>query len=325
MQLNGINFGPCSVMSGTLGFFGEGYFFHRIPLMRHWLNFDGATFVTKTTTAYENAGNTPYAGPEKNYGPRELKPKSIWVTPWGWRKGFILNSVGLSGPGCEELFETSQWQRRGDAYMVSFMPTGGSREEKIAGTQYFADRWKHWMMSSASRIAIQLNISCPNVKADLSELIKEAGDYLNTLGELGVPVIVKINVLMAPEAAVELSQHQHCAGLCVSNTIPFGELPDQIPWGKWFPNGSPLKHLGGGGLSGAPILPILTQWLRGVFRAGLDKPVNAGGGILHPNDVNRLVGAGLRAGIDSVAFGSVAILRPWNVRPIIERAHALLS
>lgn len=325
MRLNSIDFGPCLVMSGTQGFFGRGYSFHRNPLMRDWLNdFRGATFVAKTTTAYRQQGNTPFRGDNKDYEPTEFRPKSIWVSPWSWWHGLMLNAVGLSGPGCEDLFLQYKWQARDQPFMISFMPVGKTRDEKIAETKFFAEQWKI-RMPKQSPAGLQLNISCPNVKADFSELIKDAGDYLDMLGELGVPIMVKINVLMTPKAAVELSQHLHCAGLCVSNTVPFGQLPDVIPWDRWFPSGSPLADLGGGGLSGAPLFPILCQWLAEAFDAGLEKPVNAGGGILHWRDVDDLVTVGLRHGIDSIAFGSVAILRPWRVRSIISRAHALLT
>jgi len=56
--MRGIDFGPVWGASGVLGFFGEGYWYHR-----YWkpfgLNFSGVTFVAKTTTLKERSGNMP--------------------------------------------------------------------------------------------------------------------------------------------------------------------------------------------------------------------------------------------------------------------------
>ncbi|QQR79249.1 MAG: hypothetical protein IPJ68_03380 [Candidatus Moraniibacteriota bacterium] len=76
-----------------------------------------------------------------------------------------------------------------------------------------------------------------------------------------------------------------------------------------------------GGLSGRPLLPLVEDWVRRARRAGFEDHINAGGGILHPKDVNRL----RKAGADSVSIGSVATLRPWRLRAIIDRAYDLFG
>jgi dihydroorotate dehydrogenase len=314
------------VMSGTQGFYGEGYAFHHYPFLRKWLTFKGAAFVSKTTTAFPTPGNMRLRA---DYQPRSFKPDCIWVD---LRRGMALNAVGLSGPGANALFKRGHWQARAEKdflpFMISFMPTGTTLEEKVAATHEFVRGWKMWMqVAFRHKVAIQLNISCPNVKADFTALLQEVARYLEILAELGVPIVVKINLLVTPEAAVEITRHPACAGLCVSNTIPFGELPDQIPWKQWFPNGSPLEKrgYGPGGLSGKPMLPILAKWFGKALKVGLEKPATVGGGILRPYDVNMLKGFGLRPGYDSISIGSIAMLRPWNVPATIERAHALLA
>ena len=84
---------------------------------------------------------------------------------------------------------------------------------------------------------------------------------------------------------------------------------------------SPLAEFGGGGLSGKPLLPIVAEWVASAKKAGITKPIIAGGGILSPNDVNVLKDAGA----SSVSVSSAAILRGWRVNKIIRRANQIFS
>jgi len=59
--------------------------------------------------------------------------------------------------------------------------------------------------------------------------------------------------------------------------------------------------------------------VREIRYIGFKKAINAGGGVFRPRDVNRLIDAGA----DSVALGTVAMLRPWRVKKIIARAYHL--
>ncbi len=55
MKLRGVEFGKVFAASGMQGFFGEGYWYHRF-LKPFGLNFEGITFVAKTTTLNPRAG-----------------------------------------------------------------------------------------------------------------------------------------------------------------------------------------------------------------------------------------------------------------------------
>ena len=130
----------------------------------------------------------------------------------------------------------------------------------------------------------------------------------------------KFNIL-APVCAVrEISRDPHCDAICVSNTIPWGKLPERINWKKLFGSEiSPLAEFGGGGLSGKPLLPLVAEWVRKARLCDVKKPINAGGGILSPDDLVPL----RLAGASSVFIGSVATLRPWRVKKIIKKAYQL--
>jgi dihydroorotate dehydrogenase len=86
---------------------------------------------------------------------------------------------------------------------------------------------------------------------------------------------------------------------------------------------SPLEERGfsAGGLGGAPLLPLVADWVKRVRVAGFTKHINAGGGVLCANDVDTLADAGA----DSVFLGSIAMLRGWRVRSAIKRAHKRLG
>lgn len=314
-------FGPAWVGSGTLGFFGEGYRIHRL-LRLLGLDFTDATFVGKTTTFPPNQGHMPL---NARYEPVAFRPDCVWMDPI---RGIGLNSVALSGPGFVALLETGRWQKITDPYFLSFMPLSkeavsfdqmGYMEEALSFTRALQI---HLPDFASRQVGLQLNISCPNVGANLADILSKASFLLEALGMLGLPIVVKLNLLVSPEAAAELACHPACAGLVISNTLPFGELMEKVSWRRYFPNGSPLpKKYGGGGLSGTLLFPLVRAWVKEFRRIDTSTYLNAGGGIMHPDDVDTLADAGA----DSISFASVAVLRPWRVPHIIERAHKRFS
>lgn len=76
MKLCGIDFGNVLGASGVQGFFGEGYWFHKI-----WnsfgLSFAGMIFVAKTATLLPRKGNMPLTW---HYTPRHPFPTELEVT-----------------------------------------------------------------------------------------------------------------------------------------------------------------------------------------------------------------------------------------------------
>ncbi len=327
MILRNIDFGPCLDAAGTRGFFGRGYPAHRIPVLGPWLwNFTGSTFVAKTTTTPIQYGNMPLRGSEYDFEPEGWFPQCIWSD---MQDQIALNAVGLSGPGAYQLMAQQKWQKHKEPFMVSWAPVGPEKEWE-AQARKFAYNWDIYMSGQKLQVGLQVNISCPNTGTDLARLVQQTHVLLDILRKLCIPLVVKLNLLVDPARAVEISEHPACDALCISNTVPFGELPNEIDWDQFFPIGSPLVRrnpaFGNGGLSGKPLLPLVIEWLRHAFDAGLKKPVNAGGGILEANDVDFLVeNASLRPGIDSIFIGSIAILNPLGIRSTIRRAHKLLG
>lgn len=306
MKLRGTDFGSVLGASGVEGFFGEGYRFHRF-----WrpfgLDFAGMTFVAKTTTLYPNAGNLRL---DRDFSPRELFPGCVVVKPV---RGMVLNAVGLSGPGFSGLLDRGLWQARTEPFFLSLASVAADATERMREYLRFAALLKAHLRDFRAPVGLQINFSCPNAGAGANG-IDEIWDALDIFSELGIPLMPKFSLLLDTETAVRVSEHKACDALCVSNTIPWGELPEILDWkGMFGSNASPLAHLGGGGLSGKPLLPLVADWVREAKRAGITKPINAGGGVNSEKDARYL----LSCGADSVFLGSVAILRPWRVRGII--------
>jgi len=312
MILRGINFGSVFVASGALNFFGEGWRHHKIFKMLFGLSFNGATFVSKTTTLNYRKGNLAL---NASFQPQLLFPDCVRVLPV---KGVVLNSVGLSGPGAEHLFAQRLWQKRTEPFIISFMSVDATKEERVSEAKKFAEILVRELPSFSAKVGLELNISCPNTSHETSKLVDNAIDQLKAFANLGIPVILKINALTSVDAVIRITNSGLCDAITVSNTIPWGQLPEIIDWqGIFGSTVSPLKHLGGGGLSGYPLLPIVARWISEARKRGITIPIIGGGGILKKGDVNFL----RQHGADAIAVGSVAILRPWRVGGIIKRAN----
>jgi len=313
MRLHGTDFSILDA-SGVEGFFGEGYLHHKL-LGPFRPNFKGCTFVAKTTTLNARQGNMPLH--ENSIVPKEWIPKSVKVY---FRKGIMLNAVGLSGPGAKFLFECGKWQERTEPFFISFMSVEKTFEERMAELANFVMLFHKHLPNFKAKVGLQINFSCPNVGLETEELIEEVSGSLEIASHLGIPLMPKFNVLAPPKAVKVIASHFACDAICVSNTIQWGKLPKKINWKQLFGTEiSPLAQFGGGGLSGRPLLPLVIDWLIRAWREGIRKPICAGGGILSPDDLGFLYHAGA-----SCAFiGSVATLRPWRVAKIIKRAHQI--
>jgi len=312
MRIHGIYFGPIFDASGAEGFFGEGYAHHKFFRLLG-LTFDGCAFVAKTTTLNARAGNMPMK--KDGITPKERKPKCIKIY---FRKAMMLNAVALSGPGAKALFEINRWQKRTMPFFLSFMSVENTAEARTAELEKFVDLFANYLPDFLAPVGLQINYSCPNVGLNPNELIDEVKTGISIASALDIPLMPKFNVLAPVKAVKEISEKLYCDAICISNTIPWGKLPERINWKKLFGfDISPLAKFGGGGLSGRPLFPLVVEWITEARKIGIKKPINAGGGILCANDVDTLH----NAGASSIFIGSVVNLRPWRVKKIIDQAY----
>jgi len=307
-----IDFGNVLGASGVQGFFGEGYWFHKI-----WhpfgLDFKDMTFVAKTATLLPRKGNMSLT---RRYTPKNPFPGCVKVK---LRRGVMLNSVGLSNPGLNVLLRTGKWQEHTKPFLLSITSLADTPQQRLEEFRIMVATIKFHCDSFFSPFGLQINLSCPNTKHNPHELIDESAKVLEIASTLGIPVMPKYSIASAPiQAILQLNNNPNCDAICVSNTLPFGwkEINWQQVWGS---KTSPLAKLGGGGLSGKTLRPLVCEWIARLRDAGFTKPINGGGGILCPKDVKHYYDAGA----SSIFLGSVVILRPWRVKKIIEQANNL--
>ncbi len=316
MSTPNINFGPVMGASGVQGFYGEGYSWHSVA---QWLglNFSGMTFVAKTVTWEPREGNMPRedAPWHKRLLPDCIIAKPLRADPVG------LNSVGLTNKGFMAHLTDGKWQTRTKPFLISFMSLAGDHALRLIEFVELLTALRTHKHAFKAPFGLQVNISCPNTHVDLHELNLEVNEILEILEELEVPIFVKINVLYPVHTALEFAGHPACSGICISNAIPWRALPEQIDWDRYFGSNpeSPLVKRGytGGDLSGAPLLPLVRNWVLEARRLGYTGHINAGGGILCAEDAISL----FQAGATSIFVGSAAFLRPWQVPEIIDVAH----
>ncbi len=316
MKLRGIEFGPVIGASGIGGWFGEGYSYHNLLKFIPGFSMEGMTFTAKTTTFSPRPGNMPFR--EDKLTPKEFYPECIVVKPGA---GVALNAVGLGGPGLAFLLGKNMWQKIEKPFFLSFSALSATKEERLQESKQAAEMLREAKKDFRASFAVQINFSSPNSGHDQSELVKEAHEILDIFSIVDVPLTVKISVITPPETAANIVKNPYCDGLVVSNAVPWKELPDEVRRVFFRTQTSPLEKFGGGGISGKYLLPLVEQWLYQFKKFNAGKPIIAGGGILKPHDVNRLV----EAGASAISPGSVVMLRPWNMKAIIKRGHQLLS
>jgi dihydroorotate dehydrogenase len=320
--IRGINFGPVIGASGVQGFFGEGYPHHRKFKYIPGFSFRNMGFVAKTVTLSPRPGNMPLE--QDGMTPKEKRPNCI---RWNLRKGAVLNAVGLSNSGCEFYLAQGRWQARAEPSQLSFMSVSKNDfAEERRQFRNFVQVLGAGLEAFMAPIGLQVNYSCPNTghKVDQSkhgELEAAVMQDFETAKDLDIAIIPKFNMLLPPELAVKFSRHPRCDAICMSNTLPWGQLPEEVDWkGLFGSTESPLKDLGGGGLSGAPITDLVQRWVNKYSWLNPEKPLIAGGGVMCARDARNLLQYRC---VSSVFIGTAAILRPWRVQSIIRAAHAM--
>ena len=236
--------------------------------------FPFAAFVTKTVTLAPRQGNPP---------PR------LYELPAG-----LLNSIGLPNKGLEQflLQDLPKLAELPVPLIVNVM--GGSHDEVARLVGAVAER--------DEVTALELNVSCPNVKTGLmfGADPDELADLLDAVRPLTAkPLIVKLTPNTASPAHVAAAAEQHGAdAVSLINTLrgmaPNPDRPGE-PW------------LGGrtGGVSGPAIRAIALAQVAEV-RARIGIPIVGMGGVQcgrHADDL-------LRAGADLVAVGTESFRDP---------------
>jgi len=235
--------------------------------------FPFSAFVSKTITPEPRVGNPP---------PR------LWETSSG-----LINSIGLPNKGLDGFLahDLPQLAELPVPLIVSVM--GTSHDE-------FA-RLVEGVGGRAEVAALELNISCPNVKSGLivGESPEEALSLLQRLRPLTEkPLLVKLTPNIADPVPVALASEVGGAdAVSLINTLRAVAF-DPDSGDRWLGGGT-------GGLSGAAVRAVALSQIHAVA-AALTIPVVAMGGVSTGRDAAEM----LRAGARIIAVGTESFRDP---------------
>ena len=250
--------------------------------------FPFSAFVSKTITLEPRAGNPP---------PR------LWE-----QAGGMINSIGLPNRGLEGFLgeDLPQLATLPVPLIVSVMAT--SRE----AFSTLVDR----VGARDEVAAIELNVSCPNVKSGLivGEQPEETRALLESVRPLTEkPLIVKLTPNCAePEAVAAAAQRAGADAVSLINTLRATAL-DPRTGERWLGGGS-------GGLSGPAVRPVALDQVRRVAEC-CSIPVIGMGGIESGSDAL----AFQRLGATAVAVGTASFRDPGAAGRIRSELSAELA
>jgi dihydroorotate dehydrogenase (NAD+) catalytic subunit len=235
--------------------------------------FPFSAFVSKTITPESRAGNPP---------PR------LWETPAG-----LINSIGLPNKGLEGFIEH-------DLPQLAELPV--PLIVSVMGTSH--DQFARLVDGVAGRdqvAALELNVSCPNVKSGLivGESPDEARSLLERLRPLTEkPLLVKLTPNIADPVPVAAAAEEGGAdAVSLINTLRATAI-DPGSGNRWLGGGT-------GGLSGPAVRAVALAQVGAVSDA-VSVPVVAMGGISSGRDAAEM----LRAGARIVAIGTESFRDP---------------
>ncbi|MBC3887685.1 dihydroorotate dehydrogenase [Acetobacterium paludosum] len=231
-----------------------------------------------------------------------LEPQSgntgirLWETPAG-----LMNSIGLENPGIEAFIE-NEWPHLKSLDTVTIVNVGGKDEES-----YLKAIEK---LNAIDVKLIELNISCPNVKAGgmaYGMTAETAGDITKKVVDISNhPVMVKLSPNGDSVADIARAcEASGAQGISLINTIQ-GMAIDYKKRAVVFDN---LYA----GLSGPAVKPIALRMTHQVCQA-VNIPVMAMGGISTWEDALEFI----MAGATCIQIGTVNFINPLAPIEIIE-------
>jgi dihydroorotate dehydrogenase (NAD+) catalytic subunit len=235
--------------------------------------FPFSAFVSKTITPEPRAGNPP---------PR------LWETPSG-----LINSIGLPNKGLDG-FLSSDLPQLAELPVPLIVSVMGTSHDEFA-------RLIEGVGGREEVAALELNVSCPNVKSGLivGESPEEARSLLGRLRPLtDKPLIVKLTPNIAdPVPVAEAAEEGGADAVSLINTLRATAMDPR--------NGGPWLGGQSGGLSGPAVRAVALAQVQGVS-AALSVPVIAMGGISQGRDAADMIRAGARI----VAVGTESFRDP---------------
>lgn len=220
----------------------------------------------------------------------------------------MLNAIGLQNPGLDHVLEHElKYLEQFDVPLIA----------NVAGTtiEDYVEVAKR--ISKAKNVhALELNISCPNVKAggiQFGTNPEMAYNLTKAVYEVSeVPVYVKLSPNVTSIVDMAMAVKDVCDGLTMINTLVGMRLDN---------NGQPIISNITGGLSGPAIKPVALNMVYQVKKALPDMPVIAMGGVTDVQDVIDYISVGA----DAVAVGTANFTDPMTCPKLIDGLEAYLK
>jgi len=221
----------------------------------------------------------------------------------------MLNAIGLQNPGVDKIInEELKWLESYDVPIVANV-AGSEMEDYIE----VAER-----ISKAPNVhALELNISCPNVKkggitfGTMPDVAAELTREVKAVSS--VPVYVKLSPNVSDIVVMARAVEKAGAdGLSMINTLLGMRLDLKTR--------KPIIANGTGGLSGPAIKPVAIRMIHQVSQV-VDIPIIGMGGVQSAEDVIEF----LLAGASAVAVGTANFVDPFICPEIIEELPAWLD
>ncbi|MCA0983542.1 dihydroorotate dehydrogenase [Halobacillus yeomjeoni] len=212
----------------------------------------------------------------------------------------MLNAIGLQNPGVDSIIEIEIPFMKGYDVPIIANVAGSTVEEYVQVAEKISDHVD----------AIELNISCPNVKeggvqfGTDSSLAEEVTRLVKEVSSVQVYVKLSPNVtdIVAMAKAVEAGGAD---GLSMVNTLTGMRIDPATR--------KPIIANGTGGLSGPAIKPVAIRMIHQVYQA-VDLPIIGMGGIETTDDIIEY----LLAGASAVAVGSANFKNPLICKELID-------
>lgn len=236
-----------------------------------------------------------------------LKPHHGNPTPRVWEERCgMINSIGLQNVGVERFFKEyfSFFQRKEMPIIVNFF--GFTEGEYV--------RCAAAIKPDRLIVALEMNLSCPNIKEGGISFGKEATMVKSVVGKVknvtNIPLIAKLT----PEVSniVEIAQAAREAGadaLTLVNTMPAAVVDTANRC-------IPIR----GGLSGPALKPVALRAVYDCARA-VPIPVIGAGGITDVTDALAFFMAGAKA----IQIGTATFVDPYTIPKIIKGLNTYLD
>lgn len=284
--------------SGLYGFNGRGYKWKFWERFYQWLGMidkNLLTIVTKTITLSPTKGNYRWYAPWRVIKFLSVEGKVIPLLVGLLRPHFvygIANAVGLTGPGFARWLEKDYpvIKRCGYKVIVS-----------ITGTEVECGRMAR-ALNGLDIVAIEFNVSCPNVVSGLKDSNQIRATILRIAEESTHSIFVKLSYAQDYTRIAKETE-----GLV--RGISF----NSIPWYYIFSSPSPLGNYGGGAVSGLICRKKYREMIDELLKAKVTTPIIAP--VWDYEDIEE----GFQLGAQAVSFGSVGFLYPDRPTQFIRR------